>query len=84
MSELDQDTGRVWAERQRLLDDVERTSRLLMKVSEAAPPISRREGRGALLDRPPSSGRRPGRRQSLIRRDPARIHRRAPAMAEPR
>jgi len=36
MSELDQDIDRVWAERQRLLDDVERTSRLLMKVSEAA------------------------------------------------
>lgn len=34
--ELDKDTDRIWAERQRLLDDVERTSRQLLEISRAA------------------------------------------------
>lgn len=63
--ELDKDTDRIWAERQRLLDDVERTSGQLVEISRAA---SRRfpgeeetddpalASEAASLDAPPQEG----------------------------
>jgi len=69
--ELDKDTDRIWAERQRLLDDVERTSRLLLEVSEAA---SRRfpaeEEQGEAPVRSPSAADDRGEADDPVAEDP--------------